>query len=94
MQNLNNFDPIAFLKIDTKGLNEKQIKELHIFLKTKIGEYILLGASEYLSDEQIKQISKQDIQLILQNLKDIIPGFNQYFQSKLFDFKNDYQNIV
>ncbi len=95
MQNLNNFDPIAFLKINTTGLDEKKIILLRTFLNTKIGEYILLDASGHLSDEQVKQISlEQDVQSILKRLREIIPNFDQYFISKLSDFKNDYQNIV
>jgi len=95
MQNLIDFDPVDFLKINTIGLNEKQITELRTFLNTKIGEYILLDAAEYLSEVQIKEISQnQDAQLILQRLKDMIPDFDQYFKSKLFHFKNDFDKTT
>lgn len=55
LTNLKKFDPIEFLDIDASVLSQKDLEEMRNSLNSKIGEYILLKFSTFLTEEQFKQ---------------------------------------
>ena len=92
---LQNFDPIAFLEVDTSKLSEQEVTELRTFLMGKIGEYILLKVSDKLTDEQIEEVSKNaNNGNILNILRQYIPDIDQRMLQEVEQFKVEYsQNI-
>lgn len=91
---LNNFDPISFLGIDISSLSAEETSTLSISLNDKIGEYILLKFSKDLPSEQMDHItSLSDGQQILNELRRLIPDFEQRVSQELDNFKKEYQGI-
>lgn len=88
-----NFDPVSYLNIDSSSLSEWESKELRQSLMDKIGEYIILKSTLYLSGEQLNQIKEMRGQQLLSTLENIIPDFDKKVLTEIENFKKDYQMI-
>lgn len=91
LSSLNNFDPISFLGVDTNGLSNSNISSLQNELNGKIGEYILLKFSSFLSQDQVNKIQKAtDGQEIITMLQEFVPRMEEKVLEEIGNFKADY----
>ncbi len=90
LSSLSNFDPIAFLGINTNDIPTTELIQLRNELNSKVGEYILLKSSEYLTAEQLEEVTKVDGQQMLDDMQKYIPDIDNKLSGWLSDFKNEY----
>ncbi|MBI1919003.1 hypothetical protein HYS29_00225 [Candidatus Microgenomates bacterium] len=89
---LNNFDPISFLNINVALLLPKEVISLRTSLNAKIGEYVLLKLSGFLTQEQLDQIiNLSNGQEMIDRLKASIPKIDKRIIRELENFKKDFQ---
>lgn len=92
LQALANFNPITFLNIDTSSYSDEEIKILKGNLHNKMGEYVLLKMTNYLTPEQTDHIlSLSDGNQILNTLNTTVPGLEQKIVTEIENFRKEYQ---
>lgn len=92
---LNDFDPIKFLEIDTSLLSTNNLSNFRKTLNSKIGEYILLKVSKYLTKKQLNKAGRiNNGQKLFEMLKTEIPDLNPKIIEELENFKNEYQKVT
>lgn len=89
---LNNFDPVAFLGIDTTFMPSEEKSNLSTSLKSKISEYILLKLSDSLSDEEFqKVVGTADPEEMMKLLGEAVPNLEERIKSEMENFKSEYK---
>lgn len=89
---LNNFNPVAFLEIDTTSMQPEETSNLSNSLNNKISEYILLKLSDNLSDEQFqKVVGTTDPEEMMKLLGEAVPNLEARIKTELENFKNEYR---
>lgn len=91
---LNNFDPVAFLDLDSSSMSQEEVSDLRTSLNAKIGEYVLLKFSQNLHPEQLEQVLQHSNgQAAVETLRRVIPNTDQQIMEEVENFKKDYQDI-
>lgn len=88
---LSNFDPVSYLNINITNLSQEQIERMKQHLNGKIGEYVLLKLSNYLTEEQLEQIMQQNNgNEILRLLSSFFSDANSKILTEVENFKKEY----
>lgn len=87
---LNNFDPVSYLDININNLPQEEVDKLRQELNGKIGEYVLLKLSNYLTEEQVEKIIDQkDGSEVLRLLNSFLPDANSKILNEVENFKKE-----
>lgn len=88
---LSNFEPISYLGINISNLSQEQIERMRQHLNGRIGEYVLLKLSNYLTEQQLEQIMQQNNgNEILKLLSGFFPDANSKILTEVENFKKEY----
>lgn len=89
-----NFDPIAFLNIQTDQLQDTdEINTLRDTLNKKIGEYVVLKLCDNLDTKQLHTIlNEKDMDKVFTFLEAFIPNVKQKIQQELDSFKTAFHS--
>lgn len=95
LTSLTNFDPIAFLKVDTTSLSLEEVEKISQQLSSSIGEYILLKLSDELTQEQLEQVTQtQDGAVMLNMLRGLIPSADVRMLNEVENFKKECLEVI
>jgi hypothetical protein len=91
LTDLNSFDPIQFLNVDISTLSEQEKIDLRTSLNAKIGEYVLLKLSTFLTEEQMTQLSSiTDPNQMITTIRSFIPDADAKILQEVNNFKAEY----
>lgn len=92
LTSLQNFDPVAFLEIDTSSMPAEELSSLKQSLMAKIGEYVLLKFAQNLTTEQMDDVMGVETpEKLMEKLGTVVPNMNQKMLEEMENFKNEYK---